>query len=64
MNSEKEKEKARADAAEHKLKKAQEADLRKDKEEIKRMHEDGLSPEKISMYKNIDVAEVNTILGV
>ena len=58
------KEKARADKAESTLKEKQEAALRKDEEEIKRMYEDGLSPEKISMYKNNDVAEVKRILGV
>ena len=63
-NSEKNKAEARADKAESTLKEKQEAALRKDEEEIKRMHEDGLSPEKISMYKNKDVAEVKRILGV
>ena len=63
-NSEKNKAEARADKAESTLKEKQEAALRKDEEEIKRMYEDGLSPEKISMYKNKDVAEVERILGV
>ena len=38
--------------------------LRKDKEERKRMYEDGLSLESISKYKNRDIPEIKKIIGV
>ena len=45
------------------LKEEQEAALQKDKEEIKKMYEDGLSLETISKYKKRDVSEIKKIIG-